>query len=113
MNWIALTKPEQIEELKKESRENPVIVFKHSTACSISATAKNRVERQWAEAGLQDVKPYYLDLLSFRSLSNRIAEQFAVTHQSPQLLVIQDEACVYNASHLSINLSEVKRKLAA
>lgn len=113
MNWIALTKPEQIEELKKESSENPVIVFKHSTACSISATAKNRVERQWEEAGLKDVRPYYLDLLSYRSISNRLADQFDVTHQSPQLLVIQDGTCVYHASHLSINLSEVKRKLVA
>lgn len=113
MNWIVLTKPDQIEELIKYSSENPVIIFKHSTACSISATAKSRVERQWEEAGLQDVKPYFLDLLSYRNLSRQIADQFDVTHQSPQLLVIQDGTCVYNASHLSINLSEVKRKLAA
>jgi bacillithiol system protein YtxJ len=113
MNWKSITKPEQLKDLIAESTENPVVIFKHSTSCSISATAKGRVERQWEEAGLQDVTPYFLDLLSFRSISNQIADQFDVTHQSPQLLLIQDGECVYHASHLGINLNEVKRKLAA
>ena len=113
MNWIALTKPEQVHNLLKESNEGPVMIFKHSTACSISATAKNRVERQWAEAGLEDVKAYYLDLLAHRSVSNLIADQLGVRHQSPQLLLLQDGDCVYHASHLGINLNEVKQKLAA
>lgn len=113
MNWIALTKPEQVHELIKESNESPVVIFKHSTSCSISATAKGRVERQWPDIGLEGVKAYYLDLLSHRSVSNLIADQLEVPHQSPQLLLLQDGDCVYHASHLSINLNEVKRKLAA
>jgi bacillithiol system protein YtxJ len=112
MQWHQLTQPEQLADIVRESAEQPVLIFKHSTTCSISATAKSRLERQWADAGLDNVKLYYLDLLRFRPISNQIAEQFGVTHQSPQLLLIQNGACSYDASHMSIQLGEVKRQLA-
>jgi bacillithiol system protein YtxJ len=113
MNWISLTKPEQIHAILKESEEKPVLIFKHSTACSISSTAKGRLERQWPEAELPEVSAYYLDLLSNRGISNQIAEVFEVPHQSPQLLLIQDGECLFHASHMGINLTDIKRKLAA
>ena len=70
INWNKLTQQNQIQDIIAESKETPVIIFKHSTSCSISATAKSRLERQWAEAGLEEVKPYYLDLLAYRPISN-------------------------------------------
>ena len=112
INWSPLTQQNRIQEIIDESKQQPVVIFKHSTSCTISATAKNRLERQWSEAGLEPIKPYYLDLLANRSISNQIAETFAVEHQSPQLLVIRNGACQYDASHLGINLQEVKKHLA-
>src|SRR3712207_7882303 len=53
VNWNALTQQNQIQEIITESKETPVIIFKHSTTCAISATAKNRLERQWADAGIR------------------------------------------------------------
>jgi bacillithiol system protein YtxJ len=108
MNWKNLTSPEQLAAIKEESKSKPVIIFKHSTRCSISSTAKNRFERQWPTSGLDGVSPYYLDLLMFRDLSNRIASDFNVMHESPQLLLIQDGECVYNASHLSIKADDLQ-----
>ena len=93
----------------RESQEAPVIIFKHSTSCSISAAAKGKLERQWADAGLDDTKIYYLDLLRFRPISNEIAQKFGVQHESPQLLLIQDGECRYDASHMGIRLSDVKQ----
>ncbi len=112
VNWNALTQQNQIQEIISESKETPVIIFKHSTTCSISATAKSRLERQWADAGLKGVKTYYLDLLSYRPVSNQVAQVFGVEHQSPQLLLIKDGVCQYDASHLGINLNEVKKSIA-
>ncbi|WP_181306669.1 bacillithiol system redox-active protein YtxJ [Rufibacter sp. XAAS-G3-1] len=109
MQWNPINSIEQIEQIKEESREQPVVIFKHSTTCSISATAKSRLERQWADAGLENVKPYYLDLLSHRPVSAEIAQSFAVKHESPQLLLIKDGQCHYHGSHLGISLQEVKR----
>ena len=109
--WQPLTQAEQLQDVVRESHEQPVIIFKHSTTCSISAAAKGKLERQWAEAGLSDTKLYFLDLLRFRPLSTEITRQFGIEHESPQLLLIKDGECRYNASHMGIRLSEVKQAL--
>ncbi|WP_151086742.1 bacillithiol system redox-active protein YtxJ [Hymenobacter baengnokdamensis] len=112
--WLPLTQPEQLRDLVQESHEHPVLIFKHSTTCSISAAAKAKVERQWPDASLPaDTPLYYLDLLRFRPLSGQIADEFGVQHQSPQLLLIQDGECRYHASHMSIRLSEAGAAVAA
>ena len=105
--WLPLTDSAQITELARTSHEQPVLIFKHSTTCSVSAAAKGKIERQWADSGLS-LPIYYLDLLRFRPLSGQIAEQFGVRHESPQLLLIKDGECAYDASHMGIRLSEVK-----
>jgi bacillithiol system protein YtxJ len=107
--WQPLTQAEQLQDIVRESHEQPILIFKHSTSCSISAAAKGKIERQWDDAGLDDVKLYYLDLLRFRPISGDIAQQFGVRHESPQLLLIQDGECRYTASHMGIRLSEVKQ----
>ena len=106
--WLPLTQSEQITELAQSSHEQPVLIFKHSTTCSISAAAKSKIERQWADSGLAEVPIYYLDLLRFRPLSAQIAEQFGIRHESPQLLLIQGGECRYDASHMGIRLSDAK-----
>jgi bacillithiol system protein YtxJ len=110
-SWIQLTQPEQLVDIVRESEEQTVLIFKHSTSCSISAAAKSRLERQWADAGLSNVKMYYLDLLRFRPISNEIAEKFGVRHESPQLLLIKQGECRYDASHMGIRLSDVQSQL--
>ena len=110
-SWIQLTQPEQLVDIVRESEDQTVLIFKHSTSCSISAAAKSRLERQWADAGLENVKLYYLDLLRYRPISNEIAEKFGVRHESPQLLLIQQGECRYDASHMGIRLSDVQSQL--
>jgi bacillithiol system protein YtxJ len=112
ISWQPLTQAEQLTDIVQESHEQPVLIFKHSTSCSISAAAKSKLERQWPEANLTDVKIYYLDLLRFRSISAEIATTFGVRHESPQLLLIQNGECRYDASHMGIRLSDVKGALA-
>ena len=109
--WLPLTQSEQITGLAQASHEQPVLIFKHSTTCSISAAAKGKIERQWADSGLE-LPIYYLDLLRFRPLSAQIAEQFGIRHESPQLLLIQDGECTYDASHMAIKLADVKAAVA-
>jgi len=111
IKWSSLTREDQIQEIIEESKQKPVVIFKHSTSCSISATAKGRLERQWGEGNLMEVKPYYLDLLAYRPVSNQVARAFDIEHESPQLLLIRDGKCVYDASHLGIRLEEVKKHL--
>ncbi|WP_266368012.1 bacillithiol system redox-active protein YtxJ [Tellurirhabdus rosea] len=106
MNWNKLQDGAQLEAIKQESAGQPVLIFKHSTRCSISAMALSRLERSWNEAA--GIKPYYLDLISYRSVSNQVAEEFEVEHQSPQVLLIQNGECVYDASHMAISFDSLK-----
>lgn len=106
-NWIPLTTENQLEELKNISKTHPVLIFKHSTSCGISKMVIKRFEKLFSEEH-QSLKGYYLDLLRYRTISNEIADKFGIVHESPQLLVIKNEVCVFNASHysiLEINLS--------
>jgi bacillithiol system protein YtxJ len=107
MNWNTLTTLEELDTILDESQQRPVVIFKHSTTCSISAAAKARIERQWASADLHGVTPYYLDLLRFRPISNAIATRLNIVHESPQLLLVKGGRCVYDASHMSIRLDAV------
>lgn len=113
-SWVPLTQPDQLTDIVRESHEHPVLIFKHSTTCSISAAAKSKLERQWPDASLPAGTPlYYLDLLRFRPISAQIAQEFGVQHESPQLLLIQDGKCTYHASHMGIRLNEVVAAVSA
>lgn len=104
MNWIDLNDEAGLEKIKSKSAEQPQVIFKHSTRCSISSMAKSRLERSTAPAG---VDFYYLDLISHRDISKKIAEDFSVEHESPQILVIKNGECVYDESHTGISMDEI------
>ena len=112
MNWNKLIEVSQLLSIKEESFNHPVLILKHSTTCSISSTALNRLERNWKQEKVGELKPYYLDLLRYRTISAEIALIFKVEHQSPQVLIIQNGECVYNASHFDISFAELEGVVA-
>jgi bacillithiol system protein YtxJ len=109
--WNILNSAEQLETIKNESYELPVLLFKHSTRCSISDAALSRLQRNWETSLAGKAKPYYLDLIAYRQISNAVAELFGVEHQSPQVLLIKNGQCVYHASHFDIQTDSVLEKL--
>lgn len=105
MHWSPLTELHQLEEIVKFSQKQPVVIFKHSTRCSISSTALSRFERAWGET---KNAAFYLDLIAYRPISLEIAEKFEIQHQSPQVIVINKGVCRYSASHWDISVEELK-----
>ena len=108
MRWEQLTEEAQLEKIKEQSFQQPVVIFKHSTRCSISAMALNRVERADTPTG---AVWYFLDLLKHRNISNKIAEMFQVHHESPQVLLIKHGECIYDESHNGIQMEEIQEVL--
>ncbi|RYY56221.1 MAG: bacillithiol system redox-active protein YtxJ [Chitinophagaceae bacterium] len=104
MNWNNLHTKDQLESLKARSVEVPQVIFKHSVRCSISSMVKGRLDRENDPAGIEF---HYLDLINNRSLSNQVAEDFGVVHESPQVLLIRNGKCIYNESHTAIRLDEI------
>jgi bacillithiol system protein YtxJ len=103
MNWIALDSAQQLAEIKQLPGYS--IIFKHSTRCSISMMAKRRFELDWDQLP-SDLPLYFLDLIKFREISNQIAEDFQVHHESPQLLLIKGGECILDQSHGAISVEE-------
>ncbi|CAM1348083.1 bacillithiol system redox-active protein YtxJ [Tenacibaculum crassostreae] len=108
INWIPLTNMQQLEEIKRQSENEPVAIFKHSTRCGISSMVIKRFANSFDEE-LKSYKVYYLDLLNYREISNEIAYTFQVLHQSPQLLVIKKGEVVSHASHYDIAQINLKK----
>lgn len=107
MDWLALTEDNQLDEIVAESSDKPIIIFKHSTRCSISRMALKQFENEF---NFQDkFTPYFLDLLEYRPISNAIASRFEVMHQSPQLIVVKDGKAIYDASHSDIQSEDLKQ----
>ena len=111
MNWTALENEEQLNEINTISEDKFVLIFKHSTRCPTSSMALNRLERNWADDLNNNISPYYLDLVAFRSISNQIAENYNITHESPQVLVIKSGACVFDTSHMAISAAIIKEQI--
>lgn len=111
MEWILLNDSTQLDEILAESAKQPVLIYKHSTRCNISRSALDRLERKWDATVAKNVKRYFLDLLSYRNVSNRIAELFQVEHQSPQVLVISNGKSVLDLSHFDIDFDLIKTVL--
>ena len=110
MNWKAIQSENQINTIIERSKEVPCLIFKHSTSCPISSMAKSRLEMAWNLKG-EEVEVYYLDLIAYRAISNKVASDFGVRHESPQVLLIKDGICSFNTSHLDISVDGVKENL--
>lgn len=104
MTWLHFTDPAQISEIEEQSKTHPVVVFKHSTRCSISAMAKVRLEKAVIP---KDITFYYLDIFKNRPLSNLLSERYHVHHESPQILLIKNAECVYDESHNGIIMNDI------
>ncbi|MEP2277977.1 bacillithiol system redox-active protein YtxJ [Maribacter sp.] len=100
--WVALNSVDQLSTIKAASNGRPQVIFKHSTSCGISRMVLNMFKSSYGlEDGQMDL--YFLDLLANRDVSNAVASEFGVVHQSPQLLIIKNGVVVLHDSHSAIS----------
>ena len=107
MTWTELRTESQLENIQEESRTKSILIFKHSRRCSISRMALDRLERKWNAAETLHIKPYFLDLLSFRETSASVARQFDVEHESPQVIIIENGQSIFDQSHFDIDYDKI------
>ena len=110
VNWIPFNSLEQIKTIKELSKSETILVFKHSTRCSISSMVIKRFENLF-DSSMNNIKVYYLDLLNFRAISDEVGYSFQAEHQSPQLLIIRNEVAVLNVSHYDISTVNIQKYL--
>jgi monothiol bacilliredoxin len=97
---VELRQDQDLDDLLEQSKTDPVLIFKHSTQCSISG----EVQREFLDfvAKAPDLKAVVIRVIESRRLSDAVAERLGVRHESPQALLIKDGRVVWHASHWSI-----------
>ena len=108
MIWNTISSPTELEAIVDRSFQKPQVIFKHSTRCSISSMAKNRLEKATSNGQMEF---HLLDLIAHRSLSNQIAEDLKVFHESPQVLLLVKGECVYDESHSAIRMADLEEAI--
>ena len=106
MAWLKLNSFDALNELIQKSNKSPQLLFKHSTRCSMSAFALNRIQPV-----LKNNDLYILDVIANRDLSNQVANLFNITHQSPQLLIVDRGTCIHATSHIGISAENLVNQL--
>ena len=91
-----------LEELFARSHEGPVLLFKHSNACPISARAYSQMEGVQTPVSIVVVQ-------QSRELSREIEQRTGVRHETPQALVIRNGRAVWNASHFDVTAQAVEQ----
>lgn len=107
--WVNFEDVAQFLELKINSNTKAQVIFKHSTRCIISKMALKQFEKEFDFIDKVDL--YLIDLLQNREISNQVATDFDIQHQSPQLILIQNGKVVYHVSHENIEASLLKNYL--
>lgn len=104
--WNKIESEEDLQTAIENSSRHKIGIFKHSTSCFISKTVLRNFEKE-IENTDEKVDLYFLDLLAHRPISNKIAEDLGVRHESPQFIVIENGKAISNASHQDISLSQI------
>lgn len=109
MEFTPLETTAQVSEIK--DMQGLIVIFKHNTTCPISKSVRGRFEQE-ADSIPDLRRVYFLDLLAHRDVSDAVADQFDVPHESPQLLLIKDGKCIYNESMYNISAERTAEAVA-
>ncbi len=109
LNWTAITSVEELNDFLAQS-DKPLVLFKHSTRCSISSMALNSLENDW-QLDSDAVHLGFIDLIQYRAVSNFCAEHLNVQHQSPQLILVDNGLVKYHTSHQGIQYDDLIKQL--
>ncbi len=97
---VKVTDTNALEDLVQSSKQKPVVIFKHSLTCPISANALEQMKGYEGEIALVEVQ-------RARELSSAIEKRLGIRHESPQIIVVRNGQVVWDASHFKITADAV------
>lgn len=107
MNWINIDSAQIVSDIKELSDSEGVLILKFSPGCAINYVVRNLLEREWVEGEMR-MKTYMVDVLAQKDISCKIAEDYGVEHESPQVLIIKKGKPLFTASHGKVLYSEIR-----
>ncbi|WP_256761553.1 bacillithiol system redox-active protein YtxJ [Cohnella sp. WQ 127256] len=112
-NIQQFTSLEQWEQALKGTSTKPLLVFKHSTSCSVSAGAHEELMHFIEDDKTNPVDYAIVHVIEDRPVSNAIAEQLGIKHASPQAILVKDGQPVWDTSHWKITYPFLSEKLGS
>ncbi|MFQ5704447.1 MAG: bacillithiol system redox-active protein YtxJ [Gemmatimonadales bacterium] len=97
-------------DLTEIASQNPAIIYKHSPACWMSSVSARQI-RKFVKK-YPDTKVYWVDVIEQRDLSQRVAEHFAIEHESPQSIVVGDGRVLWHGSHGAVNVKKLAKAIS-
>lgn len=96
------------------SHERPVLLFKHSYTCGISAEALDELRTHIDEqAAIRSVHYAMVTVQTHPHLCSTITERLGVRHETPQAILVRDGRAIWSASHFRVNATELQKALAS
>jgi len=107
MQWNEITTIEEWNELLLQSSERGQVILKHSTTCPVSANALQEYEQYLNDKPNENLNYVLVKVIESRPVSNQIAEDLNVKHESPQIIYVKDKAKYWTSSHWSVTKAHI------
>ena len=108
---------EQLDRLLSESHTRPLLLFKHSFSCGVSAEALDELidhlNADIVAAGVPDPRYAIVTVQTHRDVSNAVSSKLGVRHETPQALLIRDGRVIWSASHFRVTAEAMKKALTS
>lgn len=95
-----------------ESRERPVLLFKHSRYCGVSCEALDELQSHIDARTEGDAVYRMITVQTHRPVSDAAAQRLGIRHETPQAILLRDGKAVWNASHFRITATKLTEALS-
>lgn len=109
MPYPFITTTEQLDQALEQAKITPILFFKHSTSCPISAHAHHELEQFLSSSDTQEIHGYVIHVIENRSVSLELADRVQVTHQSPQAILMKEGKVMWHDSHYGITQDSLQK----
>jgi len=106
----ALNHVDELDALIAQSGTRPVVLFKHSFTCGISAEALDELVSH-LDGSAGDAHYAMVTVQTHRELSNAVTARLGVRHETPQAILVRDGRVAWTASHFRVNATELRKAL--
>ncbi|MDM5306854.1 bacillithiol system redox-active protein YtxJ [Peribacillus frigoritolerans] len=111
MKWKEITTLEEWDDILEKSTKRGQVILKHSTTCPVSSNALKEYEHYLEGSPKNNVDFIIVKVIESRAVSNKIAEDLIVKHESPQVIFVKDKSKYWTASHWSVTTEHMTAEL--
>jgi monothiol bacilliredoxin len=108
---IPLVDVQSLDAAIAESRERPVLLFKHSRYCGISCEALDELHAHIDARADGAITYRMITVQTHRPVSDAAAQKLGIRHETPQAILLRDGKAIWNASHFRITATQLAEAL--